>query len=125
MCYTPSRFVCVPGTHTAAFHADFVAKYAAHYPHVKPKDKKMGLSKDKPDPLDLVQAKRCVPIPQGCLLIWHPRLLHGQVCVSVCLSVCVCVSVCVSVCACGLELSTSRGVTLAVDVTHRQVRSLP
>jgi len=78
VCYTSSRFVYVPGTHSKAFLRDFVGKYAPHYPNVKPSDKKFGLSQDKPDPLDLVAQKQCVRIPAGCLIIWHPCLLHGQ-----------------------------------------------
>ncbi len=69
---------CVSGTHTDAFLLDFVDKYAQHYPNVKPKDTKFALSKDKPDPLSLVSRKRAVHIPSGCLIFWHPRLLHGQ-----------------------------------------------
>jgi hypothetical protein len=78
ICYTQSRFVCVPGTHSRAFLEDFVSKYAQHYPNVKPSDKKFGLVKDKPDPLNLVARKRCLVIPRGCLVFWHSRLLHGQ-----------------------------------------------
>ena len=78
VCYTPSRFVYVPGTHSQAFLQDFTSKYRMHYPHVKPSDKKFGLSKDKPDPLNLVSRKCCLSIPGGCLVLWHPRLLHGQ-----------------------------------------------
>ena len=78
VCYTPSRFVYVPATHSDAFLQDFVSKYAQHYPNVKPKDTKFGLSQDKPDPLNLVARKRCIPIPAGCFVFWHPRLLHGQ-----------------------------------------------
>jgi hypothetical protein len=78
ICYTQSRFVYVPGTHSRAFLEDFAGKYAEHYPNVKPSDKKLGLDKDKPDPLGLVGRKRCVVIPRGCLVFWHPRLLHGQ-----------------------------------------------
>jgi len=78
VCYTQSRFVYVPGTHSREFLEDFVSKYAEHYPNVKASDKKFGLNKDKPDPLNLVAGKRCLVIPRGCLVFWHPRLLHGQ-----------------------------------------------
>ena len=78
VCYTPSRFVCVPGTHSPAFLQDFANKYALHYPNVKPSDKKFGLAQERPDPLNLVARKRCLPVPSGCAIFWHPRLLHGQ-----------------------------------------------
>jgi hypothetical protein len=78
VCYTPSRFVYVPATHSHGFLQDFVREYAQHYPNVRPKDTKFGLLQDKPDPLNLVARKRCIPIPSGCLVLWHPRLLHGQ-----------------------------------------------
>ena len=77
-CYTPSRFVYVPATHSREFLEDFASKYEQYYPNVKPNDKKFGLSQDKPNTLDLVARKRCMPIPSGSLIIWHPRLLHGQ-----------------------------------------------
>ncbi len=48
ICYTQSRFVYVPGTHSGALLEDFLSKYAQHYPNVKPSDKKFGLSRTSP-----------------------------------------------------------------------------
>jgi len=77
-CYTPSRFVYVEGTHTDQFQTEFVTEYKEHYPNVKMSDKKFGLDAKKPDPLELAARKRVMLVPAGSLVIWHPRLLHGQ-----------------------------------------------
>ena len=79
VCYTPSRFVAAPGTHTAEFLANFVEAYRQHYPGVKMDAPKFGLDASKPDPMGLQQRQRVFAIPAGCAVFWHARLLHGQV----------------------------------------------
>jgi len=78
MCYTTSRFICVLGSHTQEFIAEMVEEYGPHYPHVKSTDKKFGLSQEKPDPMKLIERKEEIPVGAGEMVIWHPRLLHGQ-----------------------------------------------
>ena len=77
-CYTPSRFVYVEGTHSDDFQKEFVNVYKDLYPNVKMSDKKFGLDAKKPDPLHLAARKRAMAIPAGSVVMWHPRLLHGQ-----------------------------------------------
>jgi len=36
-------------------------------------------SVSREDPLGLVQRQREYIVPAGCVVFWHPRLLHGQV----------------------------------------------
>jgi hypothetical protein len=77
-CYTRSRFVAVPGTHTPEFHRRFVEAYRPHYP-IKPSACKFGLQGDRPDPLQLLAARHVYEVPAGCVVLWSPLLLHGQV----------------------------------------------
>jgi hypothetical protein len=79
ICYTRSRFVCVPGTHTRSFLEEFVEKYAELYPHVKQSDKKVALDKGKADPLNLIARQKYYEIPPGCGIFWDDKLLHGQI----------------------------------------------
>lgn len=79
VCYTKSRFVCVPRTHTREFHESFVAAYAEYYPNVRESDPKFGLDATKPDPFGLGARKLVVGIERGCAVFWDARLLHGQV----------------------------------------------
>ena len=79
VCYTKSRFVCVPGTHTREFHESFVAAYAEYYPNVRESDPKFGLDATKPDPFGLGARKLVIGIERGCAVFWDARLLHGQV----------------------------------------------
>lgn len=76
--YTPSRFVCVPGTHTEAFARSFANHYAKLYPNSRPNAAKFGLDHTKEDPLALFARQREFSVPEGCAVFWHPRLLHGQ-----------------------------------------------
>jgi hypothetical protein len=76
--YTPSRFVCVPGTHTEEFAASFAEHYASLYPNAQPNAAKFGLDPTKSDPLALFAKQREFSVPEGCAVFWHPRLLHGQ-----------------------------------------------
>jgi len=78
VCYTRSRFVYVPGTHTTSFILDFAEKYEPLYPNVNPKDCKVGLSVTKLDPLNLLARKKEFTVPGGCIMIWNELLLHGQ-----------------------------------------------
>ena len=79
VCYTKSRFVCVPRTHTREFHESFVAAYAEYYPNVRESDPKFGLDATKPDPFGLGARKLVIGIERGCAVFWDARLLHGQV----------------------------------------------
>jgi len=78
VCYTPSRVVLVPNTHTKEFRAAFKRLYAEHYPKVKPNAAKVALCKEKPDPLGLVQKAVQFPVPAGCAVFWSKWLLHGM-----------------------------------------------
>lgn len=79
VCYTRSRFVAVLESHTETFHRSFVDKYKAHYPKAKATATKFGLDAEKEDPLGLWEKQREFTIPAGCVVFWHPDLLHGQV----------------------------------------------
>lgn len=79
VCYTKSRFVAAPGTHTSEFLADFVSKYRAVYPDVRTSSPKLGLDPQKADPLELFARRKEFCIPAGCAVLWSDRLLHGQV----------------------------------------------
>jgi len=79
--YTDGQFVCVPGTHTAAFHEHFKHCYTEHYAELAARKQgasKTGLDSAKPDPLQLVQGKKTFLLPAGCVLFWSNNLLHGQ-----------------------------------------------
>jgi len=78
VCYTASRFVCVPGTHTADFFKVFRDQYAQHYANIKAGTPKFAIDFAKPDPLDLVGHGKAYVIPAGCIVMWNDRLLHGQ-----------------------------------------------
>jgi hypothetical protein len=75
--FTDGSFVCVPGSATAAFHADFRAQYAPLYPNAKAKAAKFALDKKKPDPMGLFAAEATIPVPAGCAVFWSEWLLHG------------------------------------------------
>jgi hypothetical protein len=75
--YTDGEFVCVPGTATAEFHAEFKAKYAPHYPNAKKNAAKFALDASKPDPMGLVAATRIIKVPAGSAIFWSRWLLHG------------------------------------------------
>lgn len=77
VCYTASRVVLVPNTHTKEFRAAFKELYAEHY-RVKPNAAKVGLCKEKPDPLGLVEKAVQFPVPAGCAVFWDKGLLHGM-----------------------------------------------
>jgi len=90
--YTPSRFVCVLGTHTHKFHRAFCETYGPIYgrhdwrddgrsrPRTADKSvAKFGLDFNKPDPWNLVARQREYALPSGCVALWSTRLLHGQV----------------------------------------------
>lgn len=79
VCYTKSRFVCVPRTHTREFIESFVAAYTEYYPNVRESDPKFGLDATKPDPFELGARKLVIAIERGCAVFWDARLLHGQV----------------------------------------------
>jgi len=75
VCYTPSRFVAVPGTHTP----EAVDALLAQYPYLSKTAPKLGIDFTKPDPLGLIQRQREFHIPQGCVVFWNPKTVHGQV----------------------------------------------
>ena len=77
VCFTKGQFVCVPGTHTPAFHDEFQRKYREYYP-VKKNNTKTGLDEKKPDPADLKGRKRIIPVPAGSAVFWSSNLLHGH-----------------------------------------------
>ena len=77
--YTDSQFVCVPGTHTKAFHAEFNEKYRPLYPpSSKKKVAKFNFDQKKEDPLELKDKACTFLLPAGCVLFWSSHLLHGQ-----------------------------------------------
>ena len=78
VCFSASRFVAVPGTHTPAFQREFIGTYKELYPHAKPNAAKTGLALDKPDPLALKQRTREYHVPAGAFVVWNSQLLHGQ-----------------------------------------------
>jgi len=79
VCYTTSRFVAVLGSHTEKFHREFVSKYAKFYPNMSLSALKFGLDFDKQDPMELQKRQREYHVPAGCVIFWHPNLLHGQI----------------------------------------------
>jgi hypothetical protein len=52
--------------------------YKEFYPDVKPTATKFGLDPKKGDPLGLFDRQRSYEVPPGCVIFWHPKLLHGQ-----------------------------------------------
>ena len=76
--YTPARAVFVPGTHTDEFREEFKSKYAEHYPKFSRKAAKFALSREKPDPLGIVEKAVQIPIKAGCAVFWHEWLFHGM-----------------------------------------------
>ena len=79
VCYTQSRFVCVPGTHTPHFFAEFKDKYGPYYYNIRDGTPKFAIDFSKPDPLNLVAHERAYVVPAGCVVMWNDRLLHGQI----------------------------------------------
>ena len=75
--FTDGVFVCVPGTASAAFHAEFKRLYEPLYPSAKVGAAKFALDKSKPDPLGLVAKTVAVKVPAGCAIFWSEWLLHG------------------------------------------------
>ena len=75
---TPSRFVCVAGTHTPEFMRTFGDLYAPLYTNARPNAAKFALDPETHDPLALFEKQRVYTVPQGCVVFWHPSLLHGQ-----------------------------------------------
>ena len=75
--FTDGAFVCVPGTATAAFQAEFRRLYGPLYPNAKAGAAKFPLDKAKPDPLGLVGKRVAVKVPAGCAIFWSEWLLHG------------------------------------------------
>jgi hypothetical protein len=75
--FTDGVFICVPGTATAEFQAEFREQYGRLYPGAKRGDAKFGLDKDKPDPMGLAEKKVAIPVPAGCGIFWSEFLLHG------------------------------------------------
>jgi hypothetical protein len=78
VCFSDSRFVAVPGTHTPEFQRAFLENYKQLYPRAKPNAAKTALAFDKPDPLRLIHRTREYPVPAGCCVLWNTQLLHGQ-----------------------------------------------
>jgi hypothetical protein len=75
---TPSKFVCVPGTHKAKAQREIYAAYLPVYPEFsKLKSAKTAFKKDKADPLDLVARKVTVLVPANHVWCWHGMLVHG------------------------------------------------
>ena len=74
---TNSVFYAVPATHTWEAHEMICMEYTQHYPRASAKDDKFKLDHNKPDPLDLYANCVEIFIPEGCMIIWHPMLLHG------------------------------------------------
>ncbi len=61
--------MCVPGTATPEFHAQFKRLYATpYYPNAKSTDAKFSLDKSKPDPLGLAEKKVMVKLPAGSVI---------------------------------------------------------
>jgi hypothetical protein len=76
--YTDASFFYSPGTHTAAFNAEFRRLYAEHYT-VPAGAAKFAIDPAKPDPLSLCAKAERIVVPAGCAVFWHPRLLHGVI----------------------------------------------
>jgi hypothetical protein len=78
VCYTHSRVLIAPGTHTKALQSQVRETYKPLYPHVKKKDKLVQLDQNKPDPMGLLRKLRLFRVPAGHVVFWHKDLLHGQ-----------------------------------------------
>jgi len=78
VCYTKSRFVCVPGTHTEDFHKRFNEAYRGIYKSVKESATKFNIIQNREDPFDLKSKRKIIRISGGCMVMWNPLLLHGQ-----------------------------------------------
>jgi hypothetical protein len=75
--FTDGVFICVPGTATAAFQAEFKRLYQPLYPNAKAGAAKFALDKSKPDPMGLAAKKVAAKVPAGCAVFWSEWLLHG------------------------------------------------
>ena len=74
--YTPSKFICVPFTHTDKFLQAFHSAYGPYYPQLMKNHTKFGLSKDK-DPWDLFGQTVELDVGEGDIVIWMREILHG------------------------------------------------
>jgi hypothetical protein len=73
-----SRFVFVPGTHTAASLLEIFNAYRQLYPKFADKKQpKTGFDAKKPDPLNLVGRKVEIPLQPNSAAFWSPYTLHG------------------------------------------------
>jgi hypothetical protein len=68
--YTPSRFVCVPGTHTPQYQDEFLAKYGEHKG-----GNKTALNMDTH--AEEFARQQTLSIPAGCYFMWNNQMLHG------------------------------------------------
>lgn len=78
VCFTPGKFICVPGTHTKEFLDKFYPLYDPLYPGRKMGQAKYGLDPAKEDPLDLFGRERAFAVPGGSLVLWNTKILHGH-----------------------------------------------
>ena len=78
VCYTPSRVVLVPNTHTKEFRAAFKRLYAEHYPKVKTQRGKSRAVQGETRPARTRPEGRTVSVPAGCAVFWSKWLLHGM-----------------------------------------------
>lgn len=76
-CMTGTKFKCLAGSHTLAFHEEMREKYKEHYPMKKRSDK-FGLKKDLPDPMNLLASMVEYEMGPGEWLVFDSRLLHGH-----------------------------------------------
>lgn len=77
ICFTESVFVAVPGTNTKPFLELFKDLYGDIYDTRKIGVAKYGLDPKKEDPLGLFDAAVAFEVPQGHVVWWDERLLHG------------------------------------------------
>jgi hypothetical protein len=75
--FTPTEFICVPGTNTLEAHMLIVEEYKPLYPNAKATDAKFQLDESKEDPLNLRKQRVAIQVPRGCAIFWDAKLLHG------------------------------------------------
>lgn len=75
--FTPSKFVCVPGTHTKKFLDEFYPLYDPLYPKRPAGQAMYGLDPAR-DPLGLFEQERAFTVPARSLVLWNTKLLHGH-----------------------------------------------
>ena len=77
-CATESSLIVVPGTHTQAFHDEFIKQYTPFYPNtLTPHCNKFALDPNLPDPMNLAKQVVRIKLRPGQVILWDENAFHG------------------------------------------------